>query len=103
MQVQLDRSMAALGTSRTLAPAQLNSPVSIKPARMDKDDPDGPPRYHLHSMNSILTTTLIPYTGRSLAGSNTKKSKQTKATVFLVSHSSVTLKEIVSQGIASML
>jgi len=43
MQVQLDRSMAALGTSRTLVPAQLNSPVSIKPARLDKDDPDGPP------------------------------------------------------------
>jgi len=43
MQVQLDRSMTALGTSRTLVPAQLNSPVSIKPSRLDKEDPDGPP------------------------------------------------------------
>ena len=43
MQVQLDRSMAALGMSHTLAPAHLNSPVSIKPAWLDKDNPDGPP------------------------------------------------------------
>ncbi|KAF8799949.1 hypothetical protein BYT27DRAFT_7263333 [Phlegmacium glaucopus] len=43
MQAQLDRSMTALAMSRTLVPAQSNSPVPVKPSRHDKEDPDGPP------------------------------------------------------------